>query len=138
MRHRFIEIHDSTLQEISFLNEEVLLHFSPVYIHQIDGVPGHDVGTGWVQDAILRIRDATVEGSFLEFPVDLSTGTTRLGDTVLGNEIPIPLHHRGTFVLQVKAMWQEQRVVTFTGSGADLELLGEAQYVEEGPRRARR
>jgi hypothetical protein len=28
-------------------------------------------------------------------------------------------------------MWQGQEVVSFTGSGAELELLGEPEYVEE-------
>jgi hypothetical protein len=138
MRSRFIEIHDSILAGISFLKADAQLHFSSVYIHQNDGVRGLDVSTGWVQEAILRIRDAHVDGAFLQFPVDLSNGQTHIGDIILRNEIPIPLHHEGAFTLRLKAMWQETGVVTFTGSGAELELLGEPRYVEEGPGRAQR
>ena len=47
------------------------------------------------------------------------------------NEIPVPLRYKGAFELRLEAMWQGQEVVSFTGSGAELELLGEPEYVEE-------
>jgi len=131
MPNRSIEIHDSVLAGVSFSQGEAQLHFSSVYVHHSEGVPGRDAGSGWTQEAILRINNATVEGSFLEFPVDLSDGKIQLGNQTLDNEIPVPLRHKGPFALRLRAMWQEQRVVSFTGSGAELELLGEPEYVEE-------
>lgn len=68
MPNRAIEIHDSTLDSISILNGEAVLHFSSVYIHQSAGKPGADAGTGWVQKALLRIRQGVIKGSFSEFP----------------------------------------------------------------------
>ena len=88
-------------------------------------------GSGWVQKAILRIHDAKVKGVFSEFPVDLGGGQIQLGQYILDNEIPVPLIHKGTLELRLQAMWQGQEVVCFTGSGAELELLGEPEYVEE-------
>jgi hypothetical protein len=126
-----IEIHDSVLAAISLSDGEAQLHFSSVYIHQSEGVPGRDVGSGWVQEAILRIHDARVDGAFSEFPVDLSTGQIRMGENSLDNEIPVPLRHKGAFELRLQAMWQGQVTVAFRGSGAELELLGEPEYVEE-------
>ncbi|HEY6387129.1 MAG TPA: hypothetical protein VIX91_15745 [Candidatus Acidoferrum sp.] len=131
MPNRAIEIHDSILADISSLKSEVQLHFSSVYIHQSEGVPGRDAGSGWVQKAILHIYDANVEGAFLEFPVDLTDGQTQIGQKILDNEIPVPLNHKGPFALRLQAMWQEDRLVTFSGSCAELELLGEPEYVEE-------
>ena len=131
MPNRSIEIHDSVLAGVSFSQGEAQLHFSSVYVHHSEGVPGRDAGSGWTQEAILRINNATVEGSFLEFPVDLSDAKIQLGNQTLDNEIPVPLRHKGPFALRLRAMWQEQRVVSFTGSGAELELLGEPEYVEE-------
>jgi hypothetical protein len=131
MLNRAIEIHDSVLAGVSFSQGEAQLHFSSVYVHQSEGVPGRDAGSGWVQKALLRIHDAMVEGAFSEFPVDLSDGQIQLGNKLLHNEIPVPLRHKGAFELRLRAMLQEQGVVTFTGSGADLELLGEPEYVEE-------
>jgi hypothetical protein len=131
MPNRAIEIHDSVLADVSFSQGEAQLHFSSVYIHQSEGVPGRDAGSGWVQKAVLRIHDARVEGAFSEFPVDLSGGEIQMGQNILDNEIPVPLRHNGAFELRLQAMWQGQEVVSFTGSGAELELLGEPEYVEE-------
>jgi len=131
MPNRAIEIHDSVLAAVSFSRGEAQLHFSSVYIHQSEGVPLRDAGSGWVQKAVLRIQDARVEGAFSEFPVDLSDGQIQMGQNILDNEIPVPLHHKGAFELRVQAMWQGQIVVSFKGSGAELELLGEPEYVEE-------
>jgi hypothetical protein len=131
MPNRAIEIHDSVLEAVSFSQGEAQLHFSSVYIHQSEGVPLRDAGSGWVQKAILRIHDATVEGAFSAFPVDLSNGQIRMGENTLDNEIPVPLRHNGVFELRLQAMWPNQVTVSFTGSGAELELLGEPEYVEE-------
>lgn len=54
-----------------------------------------------------------------------------MGQNILDNEIPLPLRHKGTFELRLQAMWHGQEVVSFAGSGAELEPLGEPEYVEE-------
>ena len=131
MPNRAIEIHDSVLTAVSFSQGEAQLHFSSVYIHQSEGVPGLDAGSGWVQKAVLRIHDATMEGAFSEFPLELSHGQVQMGQNILDNEIPVPLCHKGAFELRLQAMPQEHGVISFTGCGADLELLGEPKYVEE-------
>jgi len=131
MPNHAIEIHDSILSQISFFQNEAQLHFAALYIHESDGVPGVDAGRGWFQAAILRIRDAKVDGVFTEFPVDLTTGRTRIGQDILENEIPFPLHHKGPFELRLQAMWREAAVMTLTGSSAELELVGEPGDVEE-------
>jgi hypothetical protein len=131
MPNRAIEIHDSVLESVSLSQGEAQLHFSSVYIHESEGVPGTDAGSGWVQKAILRIHDVQVKGAFSEFPVNLTTGQIQMGKNILDNEIPVPLRHKGAFELRLQAMWQGQVVVSFTGSGAELQLLGEPEYVEE-------
>jgi hypothetical protein len=131
MLNRSIEIHDSVLASVQLFEREVRLHFSSVYLHESEGVPGCDAGSGWVQKAMLRIREAKVEGAFSEFPVDLGGGQTHMGNKILQNEIPVPLDHQGEFELRLQAMWQEQVVVSFRGSGARLELLGEPEYARE-------
>jgi hypothetical protein len=75
--------------------------------------------------------EAKVDGAFTKFPVDLSDGQLQMGQHVLDNEIPVPLRHAGAFKLRLEAWRQAREVVTFTGSGAELELLGEPKYVEE-------
>ena len=112
MPNRAIEIHDSVLAGVSFSQGEAQLHFSSVYVHQSEGVPGRDVGSGWVQKALLRIHDAMVEGAFSEFPVDLSDGQIQLGNKLLDNEIPVPLRHKGAFELRLRAMLRLLATVT--------------------------
>jgi hypothetical protein len=131
MPNRAIEIHDSVLEKVSISEGKVELHFSSVYIHQSEGRPGLDEGTGWVQRAILHIDDAEVKGTFSEFPVDLANGQIQLGEYREDNEIPIPLHFKGTFELRLDAMFRPQEVVTFAGRSAEQELIGEPEYVEE-------
>jgi hypothetical protein len=130
MPNRCIEIHDSILAAISFSQGEARLHFASVYIHESEGAPGRDPGTGWTQEAILRIDNARVEGSFFKFPVSLSDGNIQLGGQPFDNEIPVPLRHNGSIALRLIG-GENGEVVSFTGSGAELELLGEPEYVEE-------
>jgi hypothetical protein len=130
MPNRCVEIHDSILTAVSFSQCEAQLHFSSVYIHQSEGEPGRDAGSGWTQEAILRISNATVEGSFLKFPVSLSDGKIQLGSQTFDNEIPVPTRHNGSITLRLLGS-EGGEVVSFTGSGAELELLGEPEYIEE-------
>jgi hypothetical protein len=51
-----------------------------------------------------------------------------MGENSLDNEIPVPLRYKGAFELRLLAMWEGE---AFSGSGAELELLGEPEYVEE-------
>jgi hypothetical protein len=131
MFNRTIEIHDSILASVSISQGLAELHFSRVYIHQAEGEPGRDAGTVWVQEALLRISDADVNGAFSELPVDLDGGELRMEEFRSDNEIPIPLQFKGEFELRLEAWRQAQEVVTFRGSGAQLGLIGEPEYVEE-------
>ena len=131
MPNRIIEIHDSVLSHVSFDGNEARLHFSALYIHESDGEPGVDAGRGWFQQAVIRIQNAKVDGAFTNFPVALTTGRTRIGKDTLENSIPVPLHHEGAFELRLQAKWEEAGIVTFTGSGAELELLGEPGDIEQ-------
>jgi hypothetical protein len=77
------------------------------------------------------VTNAQVKGTFSKFPVDLGCGETQIGTQRLINEIPLPLHHEGVFALRLEPMWQAAEVVVFTGNGAELQLIGEPEYVEE-------
>ncbi len=129
MLNRAIEIHDSILASVSILQGLAELHFSRLYIHEADGEPGRDLGTVWVQEAILRISDVDVNGAFSEFPVDLLDGEITIGDCRSENVIPRPPGQSGPFEIRLETWGQE--VVTLRGSGAQLELIGKPEYVEE-------
>jgi len=106
-----------------------VLHFSKVYIHESTGTPGVDAGSGWVQEAVLRISDAAVKRSFSKFPADLLDGYIMLGESVLKNEIPIALSHKGIVELRLES-WNDEMVL-ISGASAELELVAEPKYIEE-------
>jgi hypothetical protein len=129
MKNRAIEIHDSTLVEISVRDGQAVLRFSSAYIHESDGTPGVDAGSGWLQEALLRVGDAAVKRSFSKLPAGLLDGYIKLGDVVLSNLIPVPLNHIGVIELRLES-WSDEAAL-IAGSSADLELIGEPKYVEE-------
>jgi hypothetical protein len=127
-KNRAIEIHDSVVDALSLDNGDAVLHFSHLYIHESEGVPGIDAGTGWSQEGNLTISNAVVEGSFSEWPADLHKGQIAVDGTVYENEIPISLNVVGRIELRLQS-WSD--VILIIGKGAKLELVGEATYLEE-------
>src|SRR5215470_8774997 len=117
MPNRAIEIHDSVLSAISFSSGLAELRFSLVYIHQTEGEPGRDPGSVWGQEAVLRIKNASVSGMFSGLPVDLLDGEITIGESRSDNEIPVPLRYEGKTELRLEALRQAQEVVTFSGNG---------------------
>lgn len=133
MQTRVIEIHDSALDRITLEGGVAVLHFPQVYIHSSEGRPGIDAGSGWTQEAVIRIGNAHIDGKFSQERRDagshhLSDGSLRIDGTVSDNLIPIPLDVQGDIELTLEC-WGE--VVRVHGNSARLELMGTAEYVEE-------
>ncbi len=116
-------------------NGTALIHFPSVYIHQSEGRLFEDAGTGWTQEAVLRITDAQVDGAFSAALqvwggdiVYLSDGSLRMGDVISDNLIPIPLRITTDIQLKLESCGD---TVEVRGTSAHLELIGEPKYVEE-------
>jgi len=86
-----------------------------------------------IQRAILKIESAAIQGAFAELPSVLTDGTIQMNEYRAINEIPIPLKFKGNFALCLTPMWQDGETVSFVGTGAELELIGDPEYVEEFP-----
>jgi hypothetical protein len=127
-KNRAIEIHDSILAALSLHDGCAVLRFSSVYIHESKGTPGVDAGSGWRQEAELRVSNAAIDGSFSELPRDLNDGYVSMDGTISDNTIPIPLDYKGKVELQLEGMGE---VISVSGTGAKLKLIGEAEYVEK-------
>ena len=138
MQNRAIEIHDSALGQITVEAGAAVLHFPKVYIHSSEGRPAIDAGSGWTQEAVIRVGSAHIEGKFSqESRVAcggrahyLSDGSLRINGSVSDNLIPIPLDVQGDIELKLEC-WGD--VVRVEGNSAQLELIGTAEYVEEFP-----
>ncbi|MGZ4896753.1 MAG: hypothetical protein ACXVJ0_09815 [Candidatus Angelobacter sp.] len=129
MANRVIEIHDSGLKSIVVSDGEIILELSPAYIHQSEGRPATDAGTGWLQDAVIRIRGEEISGSISKLPCDLSDGHLTLTGECLDNIIPIPLSVEGDIELQLTSCSGES--IQIRGDGITLQMRGEPKYVED-------
>jgi hypothetical protein len=127
--NKIIEIHDSTVAEITARDGVVSVHFLPAYFHKSEGRPGVDSGTGWVQDAQLTLIDASVTGELPNLPCRVMDGALVIGKQRHDNEIPVPLEV--TASTELRLVFDSRHTVTIAGRGVRLDLLGEAEYVEE-------
>ena len=90
-----IELHDSVISEIHEIDRTVVVEFAPAYLHKSQGTPGLDAGTGWVQNARLRLTGATISGDRPLLPETLSEGSLRVGGLKHDNLLPVPLRVLG-------------------------------------------
>lgn len=105
------------------------LRFSAAYIHQSEGEPGVDAGSGWVQELSLHVSDASLSGEILDLPCDLWDGSVLLDEKRFDNCVPIPLDYRG----RVEVNLEQDGKLTVIGTRLQVELLGQPKYVEEFP-----
>jgi hypothetical protein len=138
VQNRAIEIHDSTLGLIAFENGVAVLYFPHVYIHSSDGRPATDAGTGWTQEAVIRIENAHIVGKLFDESREaysgqghhLSDGSLRINGSVSDNLIPIPLDVQGDIELTLE--WSGA-ILRVHGNSVRLDLIGKAEYVEDHP-----
>jgi hypothetical protein len=124
-----IEIHDSRLESVERQGEKIILRLSPAYIHKSIGEPGVNVGTGWIQDALVIIEQLGAKPTTENLPVYLSNGTLRIDNKEFPNTIPLPMSCQGSIVLDLLTMENER--ISMKGSSIRVELLGEPVFVEE-------
>jgi hypothetical protein len=136
VQNQVIEIHDSALDRIALEGTMAVLYFPEVYIHLSEGHPAIDAGTGWNQEAVIRIENARIEGEFSQesreayggYAHYLSDGSLTINGTISDNLIPIPLDAQGEIELKLEC-WGD--IVRVHGSSAKLELIGNPKYIEE-------
>jgi hypothetical protein len=129
MPNQAIEIHDSDLESLIVCDGYVVLNFAPAYIHQSNGAPGVDAGTGWTQHLVIRIHGNVTEGALNMTPCTLWEGSLTLNGIHHDNVIPTPLNVEGEIELDLTARSGES--VKVRGSRITLELLGEPKYIED-------
>ena len=128
MPNRAIEFHDSTFDSCEKEGANVTLRFSAAYIHESEGKPGLDAGSGWVQEARLHVDGASPSGEIPELQCDLWDGNIRLGDDLF-QMVPIPLDYKGTVEINL----EQDGKIRVVGKHVRLELVGKPKYIEEFP-----
>jgi len=124
-----IELHDSTISQIDETGPIVVIKFSPAYVHKSERKPGIDAGTGWVQNARLRLTGACRSGDRPVLPENLWDGSLRVGFQEYPNWLPIRLQAREAVELHL--VFVSGHEIDISAESIELELTGEAKYVEE-------
>ena len=127
--NRAIELHDSRVSSIGSDGDQITLLFEPAYIHESEGRPGIDGGTGWSQRCQLRFASASMEGTLPELPCDLMGRDLIIGAEVYGNLIPVPREILGAVSLRLR--FYPGCETTISGASLALETLGTPRFVEE-------
>ena len=132
--NRIIELHDTEVVGITTVGNQVIV-FLDAYVHESEGRPGRDPGTGWGQAAVLLFKQGTIEGKLPEPPVDIKSGSLFLGETESANLIPIPLDHIGAVTFSIRVIGDDgtYQGLKIRGAAVLLTLIGEPVYGGEFP-----
>ena len=125
--NREIELHDTRIQTIERVDGNIVLCLS-AYMHESDGRPGRDRGTGWSLAARLVIENGDFTGPFSSSSLLVSDGHIAVDDRVFDNAIPFPFDERGEIRLHLSGA---EGTLAIRGTRAYLESTGPAVYVEE-------
>ena len=126
--NRAVELHDSRVSTTTWSGRDLVLSLS-AYLHQSDGRPGQDRGTGWTQDAELRIGTATLVVT-PPGPLVILDGAIDVGERVFDNLLPIPFAHQGPVVVTLNGA---EGKLHAAGVGVTLTLRGNPAFVEDVP-----
>jgi len=130
MPNKSIELHDTIVAAIIDVGTQIVV-FLRAYIHQSEGQPGRDVGSGWVQAAALTFSDGVVDGSIPDEPANIWHGDLKVDEEVLSNCLPVPNIFNGAVSLKLSLDTPTEIVVR--GTRVEITLIGEPVYVEEFP-----
>jgi hypothetical protein len=116
-----IELHDSRLEAVISDGGAAVLKLRPAYIHRN--------GKGWVQGADLRVGAAQIDIGEVALPAKLADGRIKSADGPYHNLLDLPLKIFGPVVVTLELFTEE--VIRIAGTGAEVVLHGEPEFVED-------
>jgi len=123
-----LELYDSRVSQITFVNGSAMIHFSHAYIHKSKGTPGREPGTGWSQEAELVMEDVTPAGPLPPLPNTIAEGFLEVGG-IRHELIPIPFKRK--VAARLCLTFADGAEIEIIGQKPILELLGKAIYLED-------
>jgi hypothetical protein len=127
--NRVIELHDTCVEGIEQVHGRIVLRLS-AYLHESEGRPGIDRGTGWTLPARLVIENGRYDRPFVSHSLWVIDGHISIDDSLLDNCIPLPFDKRGRIRLFLAGAEGE---LAISGDRVYVEPMGPAVYVEEFP-----
>jgi hypothetical protein len=125
-----LEFHDSEVQSAHADYGCVTFYFSKAYIHQSDGRPGVDRGTGHIQAAKLSFQHAHFDGNLVECVGQLSDGFITIAGTDLWL-VPLPFSAPGP--VQASFVFKSGATLRVDGKSVDCSSFGPSTFVEDFP-----
>jgi hypothetical protein len=129
--NRAIELHDSFLAVLEATGDRVRVVFEPGYVHETQGVPGLDPGTGLLQTIELFVESGSIEGALTALPFDVSDGTLTIDDQIYLNLLPLPMNRRGN--IELKLLLKSSECVVIRGAGITTRFEGLPEDAEDFP-----
>lgn len=123
-----LELYDSRVSQITFVNGCAVIHFSHAYTHKSKGAPGREPGTGWSQEAELVMEDATLAGPLPPLPNTIAEGFLEVGG-IRHELIPIPFKRK--VAARLRLTFADGAEIEIIGQKPFLELLGKPIYLED-------
>ncbi len=122
-----LELHDSRVSHIEWLDGRARVHFSLAYIHKSQGRPGRDPGTVWGQEAELILEEAAASTASATLPNVIADGFVEVGG-VRHELIPLPFQRKVAARLYLQ--FADGTSVEIAGQRPRIELLGAPLFIE--------
>ena len=123
-----LELHDSRVDRINWVDGIVMIHFSHAYIHKSGGKPGRGLGTAWSREAGLILREATATGPLPTLPNSISEGYLEVGG-IRHEGIPLPFKRKVDARLYL--LFADGGQVEIIGKRPTVVLMGTPIYLEK-------
>jgi len=123
-----LELHDSRIDHIDFVDGVATVHFSHAYIHKSKGRVGLAPGTGWSQEARLILENVSALTPIPDLPKAIVDGFIEVGG--IRHEL-IPLPFRRKVSARIWLSFPDGQSLTIVGERPFIELLGQSVFLED-------
>ncbi|HEY0664041.1 MAG TPA: hypothetical protein VGD18_05475 [Thiobacillaceae bacterium] len=124
-----LELSNSRVGHIEWLDGILRIHFSQAYIHKSKGQPGRDPAMAWSQEAELILLDAVASGPLPPLPNTIAEGYLEVGG-IMHALIPLPFKRKVEARLHLE--FTDGSLIDIAGRRPRVELLGTPIFLE-GP-----
>ena len=88
-----LELHDSRVSRIEWVDKVVMIHFSHAHIHKSGGKSSHDLGSAWSREAGLILREAAATRPAPVLPNTIAEGYLEVGG-IRHEGLPLPFKRK--------------------------------------------
>jgi hypothetical protein len=124
----WLEFHDSRLVAVNHTIKDVEILLD-AYVHRWDAVGDSWTGTGWMQPVRILMSDVGGRSLGPVLPIAISDGRLGVGTVTHDNLVRLPFNASDAIRLSIQLTNGE--AVEFVGSRVQIDVVGEARFVED-------